>query len=167
MDLEKEKLWNTQGSEEDKLIIRKAILEDLPAIHKVFTEAIGVTAAKSYTIEQVKAWQASVEQPEKWVKRIEEDYFLVAVVEEEIIGFASLQNQNYVDLLFVLSKWSRQGVASKLYRKLEQNAQNPITVHASHFSKAFFEKHGYVLEEINDLIYNDVTFENFLMRKDS
>lgn len=167
MVLEKGKLWSILATKEDKLIIRKATLEDLDTIFEVFTNAIIITAATHYSQEQIAAWTSSVNNHEKWQKRIEEDDFIVAEVEGKVIGFASLRDKNYVDLLFVHPSHGRTGVAGKMLSILisKKDAKQDLTTHASHISKAFFEKHDFTFLSTNDVEVAGVKMQNFEMQR--
>lgn len=149
------------------MTIRKAVLDDLHDIHEVFTKAIEITASPFYSAAQLKAWTSSTTQPERWIKRIKEDYFLVIEVGSEIVGFASLKNSSYVDLLFVHPTYGRQGIAGQLLAKLEEEADKTqvLETHASHISKAFFSKYGFEFIQSNKVEVFNVEMENFLMRK--
>lgn len=126
-----------------------------------------MTAAPYYSSKEVTAWVSSINHPKRWTKRIQEDFFLLVEENNKIIGFASLKNSSYVDLLFVHPSHRRKGIAAKLLAKLEEerNISEPLETHASLISQAFFAKHGYEFIRANKVDVFGVEMENFLMRK--
>lgn len=149
------------------MTIRKAVEGDLKGIHEVFSKAIEITAAPYYSSKEVAAWVSSVNHPERWTIRIQEDFVLVIEENNKIIGFASLKNGNYLDLLFVHPSHGRKGIATQLLTKLEEqrNKSESLETHASLISKAFFAKNGYEFIRANKVDVFGVEMENYLMRK--
>lgn len=107
---------------EFSISLRAANLSDLPEIQKLFVETIMVICKSNYSPEQLAVWCYAAKNTERWVNKINRHYFLVAEMDYRIIGFASLNDNDYVDLLFVHKDYQRKGVADKLYSDIEKEA---------------------------------------------
>ena len=79
--------------------IRKAKLQDLKQTQTLFLDTIKSSCAKDYNPEQINAWISGIENYERWVAIMERQYTIVAETNDRLLGFASLANQNYLDLL--------------------------------------------------------------------
>lgn len=153
----------------NEIYLRKAILSDLPEILTLFKETISSICKNDYTDKQIKAWIASVEDKGKWKKRIEYQFFLIAIIQDIIVGFGSIQDGDYLDVLFVHKDFQRRGIANKIYSALEKEAKKSgstkIISNVSITAKPFFEKKGFLVikEKIVELLHIEMT--NYRMRK--
>ena len=147
------------------MTIRKAIVEDLDKILNLFVKSIEGSCASDYTPAQRDVWTASVHDKEKWVKRIDNQYFLVAEIGDDMAGFASLDNRNYIDLMFVNPTFQGRGVAKSLLQNLlEHSNEAKITVHASITAEPFFERNGFKLVKENRFKLRGVDIINYEMQ---
>ena len=105
-----------------KISIRPALLSDLTEMQKLFVETIEAICEKDYSPEQIKAWTSSVKQTNSWVNRLQKQYFLIAQSNNKIIGYSSLEGIDYLDFLYVHKNFQRQGIADRLYAKIEHEA---------------------------------------------
>ncbi|MGJ1510097.1 GNAT family N-acetyltransferase [Sphingobacterium siyangense] len=151
------------------LTLRKGILQDLQEILILFSGTIE-TVCDDYNNEQVVAWISSVNNTGRWHRLIEDQYFIVAVLNQKIVGFASLAHGDYIDVLYVHKDFQRQGIAQQLYNALETEAtthKNTIlTADVSKTAKPFFEANGFkvIAEQIQ--IRTEVEIPNYNMKKD-
>ena len=98
-----------------QLFTRKSKLSDLAEIQKMFVETISCICRKDYSQEQIHAWISSIENTQRWMDKLTTQYFLIAELENKMVGYASLENENYLDLLYVHKDHQRQGIANRLY----------------------------------------------------
>jgi len=74
-----------------------------------------------------------------------------------------------LDFLYCCGDASRKGIGSAIYRVLEADAlaKGVLKIHteASRISRPFFEKHGYLVAEVEHVIRFGVEFERFRMTK--
>ena len=70
--------------------IRRAIFTDIDEIAELYRDTIIAVDAKDYTEEQIGAWSSTWNNQEGWVRRLEDQYFFVAIIENKIVGFASV-----------------------------------------------------------------------------
>ena len=147
------------------MTIRKAVSEDLDAILNLFVESIKVTCYADYTQAQITAWTASTQDRSKWLDRIMKQHFVVAEASGCLLGFASMEKNNYVDLMYVNPKFQGQGIAkSLLHRLLECTTAPQISTHASITAKPFFERNGFKVIKEKRFELRGVEMTNFEMR---
>jgi putative acetyltransferase len=148
--------------------IEKAILTDLPQILDVFQNAIKVTAKEFYSQHQIIAWANTIYSRKKvWEFRIENEEFVVAKIEDEIVGFAALKSLDYFDLLFVAPHVGRKGIAGLMYDYLEEKIPSGtlLKTDASKLSLPFFLKNGFVQIAENKVDLLGVEIPNYRMQK--
>ena len=73
----------------------------------------------------------------------------VAVDDKRIIGIISLRKRNHISLLFVDSKYHRQGIGSALISfaamyVIEEEGLGLLTVHAAPYAEEFYHKVGFI-----------------------
>lgn len=88
--------------------IRKATAEDLEQILCLFENTINSTCKDDYSEEQRLVWTSSVQNTKKWQRRINSQYFIIAELGNTIIGFCSLENNSYLDVLYVHQAFLRK-----------------------------------------------------------
>ena len=125
--------------------IRAATIEDVGAIAKVHVESIRGLARSHYTPEQVEAW-SSAKMAERYP--ILEHVMYVAIVADEVVGFAELSVENKeVCRLYVTPKVARARVGTRLLAKLEAVARlhglEILTLDASLNAVSFYVESGY------------------------
>jgi len=122
-----------------------------------------------YSSEQLEVWTSSIKDTPRWHDKIESQYFIVAELNEIIVGFASLDNNDYLDLLFVQKEYQRRGIASKLYSEIEKEAvQRKISIlnaSVSITAKYFFAGKGFKTVKENRNIRKGVEIINYHMEK--
>jgi len=149
--------------------IRRADITDIDEIGKLYCDTILTVNKKDYSEEQVKVWASTFDNQQGWVRRIEEQYFFVAVINKKIVGFASIDHNGYLDLLYVHKDFQRQGIATRLYNEIELTAREEefeeISVQSSITARPFFEKQGFKLTGEKHKMVNGVAFTNAMMLK--
>src|SRR3546814_13537200 len=81
--------------------IRRFIVGDEAALFRVFFSAIRTVAAKDYTTEQIEAWAPEDFSQDLWVSRMREIQPFVVEIGNEIVGYADVQQDGYIDHFFV------------------------------------------------------------------
>jgi putative acetyltransferase len=152
-----------------ELKIRSGVLSELPEIQNLFFQTITFVCQNDYDQQQIEAWRSSVENVERWHNLIKNQYFIVAELNQQIVGFASLDNGNYIDVLFVHKDFQRMRIAQKLFAELESKAKESsnfiLTSDVSKTAKAFFESNGFkvIAEQIQ--VRENIEIVNFKMQK--
>jgi putative acetyltransferase len=159
----------TKEQMELNIIIEDANQDDIAEIQQLFFETINMICKKDYTKEQIEAWSSAKDDDEKWLNKILNQYFLVARSNNKIVGFGSLQDNSYLDLLYVHKDYQKKDIAKRillfLEKKAEINQAEMINADVSKTAKSFFEKNGYkIIKEQKKKIKN-VSLPNFKMVK--
>ncbi|MEK9159274.1 MAG: GNAT family N-acetyltransferase [Patescibacteria group bacterium] len=152
------------------MIIRRAIIGDLSALQSLFVETIRNTCKEDYNEEQIECWASSVKNRNRWEEKLTKQYFLVAQSDNEILGFASLEDGNTLDLMYVSKDHLRKGVATKLYEEIEMEARKQGSVFlvsdVSITAKPFFQNLGFSLLKENQNLIEGIEINNYKMRKE-
>ena len=98
--------------------------DDIEATFGVFQAAIRQTAAAVYGPDQVEAW-AGPASPDlsSWDARRRRASTLVAVVDDQVVGFTDLLPDGLVDMLFVHPRAGGRGVARALLTAVKVEAR--------------------------------------------
>ncbi len=84
-----------------KISIRLSKLSDLAELQKMFVDTVSTICKDDYSPEQIKVWTSSIENTQRWTDKLASQYFLVAELDNKIVGYASLKNNDHVDFLYV------------------------------------------------------------------
>lgn len=149
--------------------IRPATLNDVDAIRQLFYDTVTSINTADYNAAQIAAWSAGRDNTERWETRVHEQYFYIAEKEDVMAGFASIDNTGYLDVMFVGKHFQRQGVAKLLLNQIEQTARklgvDTITSDVSITARPFFERHGFVVVQRQEVEVKGVVLINFKMMK--
>jgi putative acetyltransferase len=155
--------------EKDMIIIKIAQESDIPNIAKLFYETIQTVNIKDYTQEEVDDWSSWYSDTDKWKQKINEQFFIIAQLNNELVGFSSLSEDGYLDYMFVHKEHQRKGIAKKLYSKIEEKAleqkNHIIYSEVSITAKKFFESLGFEIEKLQTKKSKNKELTNFRMRK--
>jgi len=150
-------------------LVRKGQLNDLTELQKLFVDTITTICASDYDKQQIEVWTSSVENKQRWYEIITKQFILVAQDQNKIVGFATLDNGNYFDFLYVHKEHQRQGIAQQLLYDIEAEArrleQTVLTSDVSKTAKPFFEKKGFKTLQEQTNIRQGVELINFRMIK--
>lgn len=150
--------------------IRRATLSDLTEMQKMYAETIQSVCKSDYTPEQIEAWISGVKNKERWIEVIEKQFVLLAIIENQITGFGTLKDGNYIDFFYIHKDFQRQGIADKILNELEIEAKKHhskiITSDISITAKPFFEKKGFTAKAEQKNIRLGVELINFKMEKE-
>jgi len=150
--------------------IRVATKEDLPSIQEIFDGTIRSVCNKDYNEEQVDAWAAGAKFTDRWLQKLTDQYFIVMENDGQIVGFASLDQGNYLDFMYVHKNHQGEGIASLLFYAIEKEAARQasdfIISDVSKTAKPFFERMGFENIKEQTVIIAGVPINNFRMRKD-
>ena len=150
--------------------IRVATRDDLPAIQEIFDGTIRSVCNKDYDEGQVNAWAAGAKFTDRWLRKLTDQYFIVLENKGEIQGFASLDQGNYLDFMYVHKDHQGKGIASLMYYAIEKEATRQgsdfIVSDVSKTAKPFFERMGFETLQEQTVTIAGVSINNFRMRKD-
>jgi putative acetyltransferase len=111
----------------------------------------------------------STDNAERWMELVREQYVIKACFNDEIVGFASLKQGNYVDFLYVHGNHQGKGIAQQLLNALLVKAKIggavQVTSDVSFTAKPFFKKNGFKSTHKNDNKRGSEVLVNFRMFK--
>ena len=149
---------------------RKATILDLAEMQEMYIETIKWVCKNDYTPLQIDAWVSGLNNTERWLKLIHEQYVLLATIQDQIVGYGTLKDGNYIDIFCVHKDFQRQGIADKVFNELEQEAKKEnsktITADISITAKPFFEKKGFFVKTEQKNMRLGVELINYKMEKE-
>ncbi len=147
------------------LIIREYQTSDCKEIVKLFYDTIHTVNSADYSTEQLNVWATENIDFEKWNQSLQKHYSLVAVEGGKIVGFGDIDDDGYLDRLFIHKDYLRKRIATAICDMLEQKANQTITVHSSVTAKDFFIKRGYKIIAEKEDIRNGIALPFYVMTK--
>ena len=157
-------------SDSHDISVRQANESDIRDITQLFYDTIQNINIRDYTQEEVDDWSSWKVDIDKWLEKMQEQYFVVAEIKNKIVGFSSLANDGYLDLMFVDKDTQGQGVASALLSEIERKANeqnnNLIYSDVSLTAKKFFENKGFIVEKQQLKKSKQKELINFKMKKE-
>ncbi len=163
---------NKQTEMTTDLTIRQGQLNDLTELQKLFIDTITEVCKADYDNEQIEAWISDTKyntNGQRWQDILTKQFVLVAQIDNTIVGFATLDNGNYIDLFYVHKDYQRQGIANKLYEDIEAEAkrqsQTSLTSDVSKTAKPFFEKQHFSVVQEQVVNRKNVNLTNYKMTK--
>lgn len=148
------------------MIIREYRSADCAEMAKLFYDTVH-SVCTEYTEEQRAAWADGSPDLEKWDESFREHHTLIAEEDGVIVGFADMDEDGYLDRLYIHRDHQRQGIAAALCSLLESAcpAESFCTC-ASLTAKGFFEKRGWTAVFEQQVQRHGVSLTNFRMEKD-
>lgn len=128
--------------------LRPFLPADAAALAALFRASVEALAADDYDDAQREAWASAADDEAAFASRLAEALTIVALVEGDIAGFASLRDNVTFDMLYVRPDLARQGVGSALAEAIEKLAgargTTTLSVDASDAARDFFAARGYI-----------------------
>ena len=152
-----------------KASLRPFLPTDVPALADIFRAAIVELAEEDYDEDQRGAWASVADDEEAFGKRLADALTILAVIEGEPVGFASLRGNEEIDLLYVLPEVARHGIATLLLDALEKLAAargaTALVANVSETALPLFEGRTYVAQSRNTVMVGGEWLSNTTMRK--
>lgn len=149
--------------------IRRFRMGDEPALFGVFFSAIHEIASRDYTQEQINAWAPADLDGALWDQHMRDLNPFVVQLHDEIVGYADVQPNGYIDHFFVSGFHPRQGIGRLLMERIHQEAASlglrELTSNVSRTAQPFFAHHGFEVVAQQTPIRRGVAIPNASMRK--
>jgi putative acetyltransferase len=152
-----------------KLALRPFLPADAPLLREIFRDSIEELTSDDYTEAQQEVWASAADDIGEFRNKLSGQLTLVATLEGSLVGFASLEGKDKIDMLYVHPTATGQGVGAMLIDALEKLAgargTARITVDASDSARGFFEKRGYIAQQRNSISIGDEWLANTTLQK--
>lgn len=153
-----------------QIIIRTYQPEDAQALAQIYFNTIHLINSQHYTKEQVDVWAPVTSlETDGWSKKFLRTDPIIAVIGEDIVGFAEFEPNGHIDCFFCHHNWIGRGVGAALMRKIHEEAsQKKITrifAEVSITAKPFFEGQGFTTICEQTITRNNVDLINYKMEK--
>lgn len=146
--------------------LRRYRPEDCGKLAELFYETVHFVNAADYTKEQLDVWAPKQRDLAAWNASLLSHYTLVAEMGTEIVGFGDMDENGYLDRLYVRWDCQKRGIAGAICSALERACgRGRFTVCASITAKPFFEKRGYRVEREQEVVRNGIRLTNYRMAK--
>ncbi|HDC4549298.1 TPA: GNAT family N-acetyltransferase [Enterobacter kobei] len=149
--------------------IRRFCNGDEIALLRVFLSSVHTIASRYYTHEQIEAWAPPDINREQWANHMTELRPFVAEVNGEIVGYADIQPNGYIDHFYVSGTCSGQGIGTLLMNYVHKESillgVDQLTSNVSKAAEKFFEWQGFYVVERCFPVCRGVILQNALMRK--
>lgn len=146
--------------------IREYKTTDCEQMAKLFYNTVHSVNVKDYTEEQLNVWATGSVDLQEWNHSFLKHKTVVAVEEDEIVGFGDIDQSGYLDRLYVHMNYQGMGIASAICNELERAVIGDlITTHASITAKPFFEHRGYKVVLEQEVVRQGIKLKNYVMEK--
>jgi putative acetyltransferase len=151
------------------IALRPYLPADVKRCAEIFRASIEELAADDYNVNQREAWAATADDEDAFGAKLAAVLTLIAVIDGEVAGFASLKGADVIDMLFVDPEFARQGAGGALVDALSKLAQSRgakrLTAEASEVARPLFERQGFGAEKRNLVRVGDEWLANTTMSK--
>jgi putative acetyltransferase len=149
--------------------LRKYQSADCEKLAQLFYDTVHTINARDYSQTQLDAWATGYVDLSVWDKSFLEHVTVVVEKNGKIAGFGDMDDEGYLDRLFVHKDYQGKGIAAAIVAFLEEQATNRgitrFTTHASITARPFFKKQGYQVLRENVAIRYGVELKNYIMEK--
>ena len=150
--------------------LRRVLIGEEFHLWEVFQSSVHGVAKQHYTPEQLNAWAPPVYPGAAWYERIRQNKPFVALRHGQVLGYADVQADGYIDQFYVAESAARQGVGSVLMNTLLQEAMHMglTSLHSkvSLSAQAFFRRFGFSVEAEEEVQRLGVRLRNARMVRD-
>lgn len=151
------------------MLIRPFRDGDESELFAVFYSSIHGLAAKDYSVEQINAWAPENLDQDIWRNRMRGISPFVVEYEEQLVAYADLQPNGYIDHFFVSAQFARKGIGSILMQHLHLIASvqgiTELSSDVSRTAQPFFEHFGFSVVAQRNPVVRGVVVPNALMQK--
>jgi putative acetyltransferase len=152
-----------------RFALRPFLIEDTPLLAEIFRASIEELAADDYSEGARQAWASAADDAEAFARRLGDQLTLIATMNGSPVGFASLANNETIDLLYVHPAAAGHGVGTMLVDALEKLAAargaKRLTTEASDTAQDFFKRRGFTATQRNTVMRGGEWLANTTMEK--
>ena len=149
--------------------LRPFLIEDTPLLAEIFRASIAELTGDDYTEGQQEAWASAAEDEEAFAKRLGDQLTLLVTMNGSPVGFASLANNETIDLIYVHPAIAGQGAGTMLVDALAKLAAargaKRLKADVSDSAQDFFKKRGFTAQQRNTVLRGGEWLANTTMDK--
>lgn len=143
---------------------------DAKALAAIFYHTIHQINCQDYTQAQLDVWAPKTRLDHTgWVSKWEKLVPIVAVVDEQVVGFTEFEPTGHIDCFYVHHEWIGKGVGTALMQTVELQAAEKnirrLYLESSITAKPFFEAKGFKVLKQQTIERKGVSLTNFVMEK--
>lgn len=151
------------------IVFRMACPNDLPEMKQLYADTIRTVCMGEYTERELEVWSSSSQKTERWQDMIANQWVILAEMDNQLVGFASLKAGDYIDFFYVHKDFQRYGIATQLLQQIENKARESgikrLSSDISKTAQPFFEKNGYAVIREQRNVSGEVMLVNYQMEK--
>jgi len=152
-----------------KLAMRPFLAADTPLLAEIFRASIEELTGDDYSEAQQEAWVAAADDEKAFGARLAKALTLLGTMDGSPVGFASLVDNERLDMLYVHPAAAGHGVGSMLVDALEKLAAargaRRLRAEVSDTAQEFFKRRGFVVQQRNTVPLGDEWLANTTMEK--
>lgn len=149
--------------------LRPFLIEDTPLLAEIFRASIEELTADDYSEGARQAWASAADDESEFARRLTDQLTLIATMNGSPVGFASLANNETIDLVYVHPAVAGQGAGIMLVDALEKLAAargaQRLTADVSDTAQDFFNKRGFTATQRNTVQRGGEWLSNTTMEK--
>lgn len=154
----------------NRVQVRKFQDKDARAMVDIFYNTIHQINKKDYAQAQLDVWAPKSKlELDGWLQKWQKLNPFVAVVDEQVVGFAEFENNGHIDCFYCHHDWVGKGVGSALMKAIDEQANasdiHRIYAEVSITARPFFEAKGFKVVKPQTVIRDGVELQNFVMEK--
>ena len=140
-----------------------------PLLRELFYSTVHNVNQRDYSVEQREAWAPQRYDANVWAARLAQSEPFVALHNEEIVGFADVQTDGYIDFFFCHQAYQGKGVGKALMKHLLKTGKRygvkRFYADVSITAKPFFQHYGFEVVRQQQKEVRGAVLTNFLMEK--
>ena len=152
-----------------KLAMRPFLPADTPLLAEIFRASIEELTGDDYSEAQQEAWVAAADDEHAVGARLAKGLTLLGTMDGSPVGFASLVDNQRLDMLYVHPAAAGHGVGSMLVDALEKLAAargaRRLRAEVSDSAQDFFKRRGFVPQQRNTVPLGDEWLATTTMEK--
>ena len=133
--------------------LRPYLPADAARCAEIFRASVKELASEDYNADQCEVWAAVADDKAPFAARLGKALTLIALVDGEPAGFASLLGADVVDLIHVDPRFARRGVGAALLDALTRlsvaRGAQRLTGEVSDTARPLFERQGFQAQRRN------------------
>jgi putative acetyltransferase len=138
-------------------------------LRELFYSTVHNVNQRDYSVEQREAWAPQRYDANVWAAHLAQSEPFVALHNEEIVGFADVQTDGYIDFFFCHQAYQGKGVGKALMKHLLKTGKRygvkRFYADVSITAKPFFQHYGFEVVCQQQKEVRGVVLTNFLMEK--